>query len=98
MNCKLQKEFTRTEVKEALKNMTPLKSLGLDKFGACFYQSYQSLVGDEVSNVVLDFLNGGRLDKSLNAIDIVLIPKNKSHEGLESTGLLAYAMFCIKSL
>jgi hypothetical protein len=32
-------------------------------------------VGDEVTHVVLSFLNGGSFDPSINATNIVLIPK-----------------------
>jgi hypothetical protein len=76
MNAKLQKEFTMLEIIATLKDMGPLKSPGPDGFGACFYQTYWTVVGEEVSQVILSFLNGrGGLDCSINFTHIVLIPK-----------------------
>lgn len=40
MNEELQKPFVVAEIKEALKQMSPLKSPGPDGFGTCFYQAY----------------------------------------------------------
>ncbi|XP_042950151.1 uncharacterized protein LOC122282264 [Carya illinoinensis] len=44
----LEKVFIKEEVVEALKQMAPLKSPRLDGYGACFYQAYWSIVGEEV--------------------------------------------------
>lgn len=74
----MQKEFTRVEIEEALQQMEPLKSPGPDGFGASFYQSYWSTVGDEVSAMLPDFRNGGQLNKDINSTYIILIPKTKN--------------------
>lgn len=37
--------------------MDPYKALGLDGHSAYFYQEYWYVVGDEVCNVILSFLN-----------------------------------------
>lgn len=37
MNDNMQKEFTRSEIEEALNQMAPLKSLGPDGFETYFY-------------------------------------------------------------
>lgn len=66
------------EVEYALKNMAPLKSPGLDGFNPGFYQKYWHIVGSEVSSVVLNFLNNGIFDSSINYSFIVLIPKVKN--------------------
>lgn len=78
MNDNLQKGFTNAEIKLALNQMAPLKSLELYGFEAYFFQSYWSLVGDEVSKLTLDLLNGGQLNKAINSTYIVLIPKIKN--------------------
>lgn len=69
-------------MEEALKQIAPLKSLGLVGYGACFYKAYWSVVGEEVSSVILNYLNGyGNLEGSVNNTLIVLIPKvtNPTH-------------------
>lgn len=58
-----------------LKQMGPLKSPGHDSYGACFYQSYWSIVSDNVFEAVLSYLNGGSLEKSINFTYVALIPK-----------------------
>ncbi|KAF5459673.1 hypothetical protein F2P56_019600 [Juglans regia] len=75
MNESLEKVFMREEVEEALKMMGPLKSPGPHGFGACFFQSFWHIVGDDVCGAVLQFLNGGTMVSSLNYTYIALIPK-----------------------
>lgn len=77
MNSSLTKQFTREEVKLALKQMVPLKSLGLDGFNPVFYQTYWHIVGDEVTLMALKFLNEGIFDNCINFTYITLIPKVK---------------------
>jgi hypothetical protein len=78
MNEDLLKEFTAAEVDAALAQMHPLKSPGLDGFSACFYQRSWATVRSEVCKAVLDFTNSSCLDPSINATNIVLIPKIKN--------------------
>lgn len=54
MNETLVQQFARLEVEEALHQMAPLKFLGPDGFGACFYQKHWSSVGDNVSSAVFN--------------------------------------------
>lgn len=62
----------------ALKQMAPLKSLGLDGFNPNFYQPYWHIVGDKVTHVVLKFANECIFDTCINFTYIVLIPKIKN--------------------
>lgn len=41
-----------------LKGMCPTKALGLDGFHVIFYQKYWDVIGTDVLEVVLGFLNG----------------------------------------
>lgn len=77
MNELLSKEFIKKEVEEVIRQIGLLKSPSPNGFGACFYQFYCVIVGDEVSKVVLAFLNGGMMDRAINFTYIALIPKVK---------------------
>ena len=65
------------DIDVALSQMHPLKSPSPDKFSACFYQHSWATIRADVSKAILDFLNFGIFDSSLNITHIVLIPKNK---------------------
>jgi len=75
MNGTLLQPFSRPEVEVALHSMHHLKSPGPDGFSAGFYQQAWDTIGDEVSSSVLSFLNGSSFNQSINATNIVLIPK-----------------------
>ncbi|XP_041025386.1 uncharacterized protein LOC121265783 [Juglans microcarpa x Juglans regia] len=66
MNVFLTKEFTKEEVKSAVFHMSPYKSSGVDRFGACFYQKFLHVVGEDVCLAVLEFLKGGSDLKLIN--------------------------------
>ena len=80
MNSELLKEFIAEEVESALKQMAPLKSPGPDGMPSLFYQSYQSLVGTDVTKAILMYLNSGTLPSALCHSYITLIPKVKNPE------------------
>lgn len=67
--------YTREEIFSALRAMGPIKASGNDGLFALFFQKYWSVVGDDVSQFFLQVLNEGRDLDSLNATNIVLIPK-----------------------
>ncbi|KAL0456414.1 UNVERIFIED_CONTAM: LINE-1 retrotransposable element O protein [Sesamum latifolium] len=75
MNKALNQPFTSEEIMCALKQMHPLKSPGPDGMSPIFYQKYWSIVGPEVSSLLLSFLNNEWYDSLLNFTNIVLIPK-----------------------
>ena len=78
MNQELIKAFTREEVDLALKNMEPLMAPGPDGMPPIFFQFFWSLVGDDVTFVVLDCLNNFHIPHDLNHTFVTLIPKVKS--------------------
>ena len=80
MNEALTTLFIVDEVKKALKQMEPLKSPGSDGMPPLFFQSYWSLVGSNVKESILMYLNSGMLPKSLGHFFISLIPKVKNLE------------------
>ncbi len=75
MNDRLLRSFMEDEVSFALSQLLPLKSPGWDGFVACFYQKSWGTGGNVVSKAVLNYLNGGPFDGSINSTNIVLIPK-----------------------
>lgn len=88
MNCQL----LMAEVDMALKQMHLLKSHRPDGMSTCFYQHSWATMRNEVCMVVLDFLNNGIFDTSINDMYITLISKVKSQPELLSIGPSAFAM------
>ena len=60
--------------------MAPLQAPGPDGMPSLFYQNYWDLVGDEVTSLVLHFLNSAFLPANLNHTFVTLIPKVKNME------------------
>jgi len=75
MNDMLMMPFLPEEVDQALSQMHPLKSIGPDGFGVCFYQKHWPTVGLEVRKSILDFLNSDCFYAGINVTYITLIPK-----------------------
>ena len=80
MNSELMKEFLTQEVEVALKQMAPLKSPGPDGMPPIFYQNYWSMVGNDVTDAILMYLNTGTFPSPLGHSFITLIPKVKNPE------------------
>ena len=78
MNKELTENFTAQEVEDAIKQMAPLKSPDPDGMPPLFYQSYWSLVGNDVIEAILHYLNIGSLPSALGHSFITLIPKVKN--------------------
>lgn len=77
MVAQLSRPYTRLEVEAALSDMHPCKSPGLDGLLALFYKKYWDLVGDDICDVVLNFLNDGYMHDDINYTYVALIPKKK---------------------
>ena len=75
MNNDLIAEFHKEKVETTLKQMAPLKSPGPDGMPPIFYQHYWFLVGNDVVDDILYFLNSGNLPPSLCHSFLNLIPK-----------------------
>lgn len=75
MGADLTRPYTAEEVSKAVKQMHPLKSPGPDGMSPIFYQKFWHIIRNDVVTFVLDFLNNGVFDPSVNYTHIVLIPK-----------------------
>ncbi|KAI8550738.1 hypothetical protein RHMOL_Rhmol06G0131400 [Rhododendron molle] len=75
MNNSLLKPFTSREIKAALFEMHPNRAPGYDGMTAGFFQRYWGIVGVDVCRAVRSFFHDGRMLRSVNRTQIVLIPK-----------------------
>ena len=78
MNIDLMQHVSTEEIKRALFQMHQSKSPRPNGMIALFFQKYWHIVGVDVIEAVLDFLNNGRMLGSINFTTIVLIPKVKA--------------------
>ena len=60
--------------------MKPISAPGPDGMPPLFYQSFWSLIGVDITSVVLDCLNNCKIPLEINSTYITLIPKVKSPE------------------
>ncbi|KAK6146582.1 hypothetical protein DH2020_020451 [Rehmannia glutinosa] len=77
MNTQMTQPYSANEVRKALKEMHPFKSPGPDGMSPVFYQKFWHIVGNDVTNTVLNFLNNLDISHISNFTHIVLIPKLK---------------------
>jgi hypothetical protein len=96
MNESRGNPYTGQEVERVLFMMGANKAPGPDGFTAGFYQTHWETVGPSVTNVVLNFLNGGQLPEAINQTTIVLIPKVKHPLDLKNLDRFCCAMLFIK--
>ena len=75
MNKYLLEAFGVEEVRYAINQMHPTKSLGPNGMSLLFYQKYWEVVSPYVTKCVLQILNSGSLPCVLNETYICLIPK-----------------------
>uniref|UniRef100_A0A8R7PJE1 Reverse transcriptase domain-containing protein n=1 Tax=Triticum urartu TaxID=4572 RepID=A0A8R7PJE1_TRIUA len=75
MNSRLNADYSREEVKEALFQMFPTKAPGPDGFPAHFFQRHWDLCGDEVTRMTIRVLEGEDSPEEINKTFIVMIPK-----------------------
>ena len=80
INAALVTPFRDNEVKEAFKQVAPLKALRPDGMPPLFFQHFWGVVDRDVTNSVLSWLNTGTIPHLINHTFITLIPKTKNPE------------------
>ncbi|GAA0160047.1 hypothetical protein LIER_16691 [Lithospermum erythrorhizon] len=71
----LQAPFTLEDVKKSLFSMHGTKAPGPDGMSALFFQHHWAIVGSDLSNMVLNWANGGVFLGKFNFTLISLVPK-----------------------
>lgn len=71
----LASPLTLEEISEAMLNMNPMASPGLDGFGPGFYRKYWSLLKTPITNIFNAFHRNALDTESLNRALIVILPK-----------------------
>ncbi|KAL2930500.1 hypothetical protein RDABS01_035910 [Bienertia sinuspersici] len=71
----LTREFSNSEIKQALFSIPGVKAPGPDGFNSTFYKEAWPLIGDEISNAIRDFFLHGQMLKQINCTKLTLIPK-----------------------
>lgn len=89
MNTQLLKPFLKEEVEEAVKEMKPITAPGLDGMPPLFYQSFWSLIGEDICSAVLDCLENCKIPREIKCTNITLIPKVKSPELITDFSLIS---------
>ena len=67
--------FTPVDVKQAVFDIAEDKASGPDRYSSSFFKAAWRIVGQEVTEAVLDFFNTGRLLKQINTTLLAVIPK-----------------------
>ncbi|KAK8643649.1 hypothetical protein V6N13_012932 [Hibiscus sabdariffa] len=66
---------TSSEIRDALSDMSPLKSPGPDELHAEFFQKQWHVVSADIFQAIRNVFQGGDLEQFLNRTSLVLIPK-----------------------
>lgn len=67
--------YSTKEVKQAMFSIEVNKSPGPDGYSSGFFRDARSVVGEDVTRAILQFLESRKLLKQINATTITLIPK-----------------------
>lgn len=82
---------TPQEVKQMVFSLNDNKAPRHDGYGSGFFKDAWSVIGEGITNVVLEFFENGALLKQLNSTQITLVPKV---EAPKTTGDFRPIAFC----
>lgn len=67
--------YTAQEVRKAVSEISELKAPGPDGYSSSFFHDNWEIVGQDVQEAVVSFLNSGKMLRVINATSITLVPK-----------------------
>jgi len=71
----IEREFEEDEILEVVRNFKGNKALGPDEFTMTFFQKCWEVLKVDIIEVLKEFHNSGKFEKSLHATFVLLIPK-----------------------
>nr|XP_009588271.1 uncharacterized protein LOC104085855 [Nicotiana tomentosiformis] len=80
---KLIQPVTRQEIWKALQDISDLKALGYDGLNALFFRKSWHIIGEEVTQVVINFFETLQMFKPINCTSITLIPKVRNPDNIK---------------
>ncbi|XP_058775611.1 uncharacterized protein LOC131649884 [Vicia villosa] len=98
MNRFLTSIPSEEEIKNAVFKLNKDGAPGPDGFGGIFYHTYWSIIKKEVIDAVIQFFKTGWILPKYNSNNIILLPKHKEADTMESFRTIALANFKFKIL
>ncbi|KAF3645514.1 hypothetical protein FXO38_19607 [Capsicum annuum] len=81
------------KVRDALQGIRDDKAPGCDGFNALFFKQSWHIVGEEITDAVLEFFNSGRMYKAINYTTVTLVPKTaRPYRITEYTPISCYTL------
>ena len=96
MNEFLISPYTCDDLRKALFQIGDMKAPGRDGLHAIFFKRFWHILGDELTNEVLEAISQRKIPFGWNSTNIVLILKVDSQRPLHSIDPLAYVVWYIK--
>jgi hypothetical protein len=94
----LNQDFNASNVYQVVYQLKSNSAPGPDGLSATFFQSYWDIIGEDITQYILDILNNGGSPRFLNNSYICLYPKTNIHPSQLLLDLLLYVMSCLKQL
>lgn len=94
----LEASFSEEEMRKAIFSIPGDKAPGPDGFGAHFSKDVWSIIGHDVTNVILNFFTTGKLLTEINSTILTLIPKVSYRSSVVEFRPIAYCNVIFKCI